>query len=261
MMRFAVDLDHITTVTDIEAVLLEYTLIKKYQPPYNSRMKDSPHYHYINTTDVFAVSDSRGKNYVGPFLSESTANAVLAVVSDYFKIALCDTENNKPCLRYYIDQCICKYPLNIELYRMKMKQAMKFLHGKDKATLRILKKEMQLAADLLQFEKAASLRNTLDRLQRTSSFLQSIPPTPADGVFYMLLKSRHEEAFLWFHLENAQIKAARRYMTLEDWRSDRFTQLDEYYEFDYMAVLEIDAARYFSKLSLEFLHQFNHLFV
>lgn len=167
------DLEWIVTDTELEALILENELIKRHKPHYNIRLKDDKTYPYIKIhwqdpfpkiTIVRRMSQD-GARYYGPFTSASAVRQTLDVLRRVFPYLDCDrviTGNDpKPCLYFHIKRCLgpCIGAVDQATYRQMVDELAAFLEGKSDEVLQQLEAQMQRAADQLQFERAAQLRD------------------------------------------------------------------------------------------------------
>ncbi len=173
-------LEYIITNTEVEALILESHLIKKYKPRYNILLKDDKKYPYflITDEDFPRISIVRKKNmnpekgrYYGPYTDIRAMHATLDFLKKIFPLKQCKTPKfkDRPCLYYQIGRCMapCQNLVTSEEYKNIVKQAELFLSGKQTELMKQLKEQMQKYSDSLQFEKAAKLRDSYNDLQKT----------------------------------------------------------------------------------------------
>lgn len=173
-------LEYIITNTEVEALILESHLIKKYKPRYNVLLKDDKKYPYflITDEDFPRISIVRKKNlnpekgrYYGPYTDIRAMHATLDFLKKIFPLKQCKAPEfkDRPCLYHQIGRCLapCQNLVTPEEYKQVVKQAELFLSGKQSELMKQLKEQMQKYSDSLQFEKAAKLRNSYMDLQKT----------------------------------------------------------------------------------------------
>ena len=173
-------LEYIITNTEVEALILESHLIKKYKPKYNILLKDDKKYPYflITDEDFPRITIVRKKNmnpekgrYYGPYTDIRAMHATLDFLKKIFPLKQCKTPKfkDRPCLYYQIGRCMapCQNKVTSEEYKSLVKQAELFLSGKQSELLKQLKEQMQKYSDSLQFEKAAKLRDSYNDLVKT----------------------------------------------------------------------------------------------
>lgn len=190
MIRQIADFDTITTENELEALILENNLIKSYQPRYNILLRDDKEYPYIRITlqepyprvlKAFRPGPDKneGARYFGPYLAWDLRQALDALYR-IFPLKTCnrvfprDIGKERPCLNYYIGRCIgpCRGDVKQEDYRALIDKVVRFLEGHYNELLSDLKREMKEAADNLEFEKAAELRDryaALDKLMQAQN--------------------------------------------------------------------------------------------
>ncbi len=175
-------LEYVTTHTEQDALHLEATLVKRHQPFFNVRLKDDKHYPYLKI-DVEApwprVTITRrvgkdGSRYFGPYASAKSVRTTLDLVKKLFPWRSCDKEitgsDPRPCLEYYIRRCIapCTSFCTPDEYQEVIDQTMLFLDGKSETVVKQLKSAMTDAADELNFERAAQLRDQITAVERVT---------------------------------------------------------------------------------------------
>lgn len=172
-------IDYILTKTEVEAFLLEASLIKKYRPRYNIRLKDDKAYPYIRVSvkDAFprfyVVRKVKmdGALYFGPYTRAGSVRESLRFLNRTFKIRDCRDSymrgRTRPCMTYQIGRCTapCVNLIDQEAYRKDINAAIEFLRGKDKLVLKELTQRMKAAASEERFEAAAKLRDSIEAVQ------------------------------------------------------------------------------------------------
>lgn len=168
-------IETIDVASEIEALLLEARLIKKYRPPYNVQWKDDKEYLYIKITWKEAIprvltarrEKLPGNVYFGPFPSAGTVKQTLRTLRRTFPY--CNekkTQMRKDGTNLYTDLGLCPGPhaglISMEDYRNQIKKLMQFLEGKRTSVIKELEREMQAAAKKLEFERAAKIKKQLD---------------------------------------------------------------------------------------------------
>src|SRR5215831_3268326 len=176
LMREAVDIDYILVANEHEALALENNLIKQRKPRFNILLRDDKTYPYIKLTltdrhpKVFVTRRLRkdGSAYFGPYFPGNLAHRLVDVIHRSFLIPSCKVDLNRyhprPCLQYYIKRCLgpCVEGLiSIDDYRQVIRDVQLFLDGKSDELERRLTARMDAAAENMQFELAARLRDQL----------------------------------------------------------------------------------------------------
>ncbi len=173
MLGKSVDLDFIVTDTEVEALILENTLIKKYQPKYNIRLKDAKSHAYIKITEekypraVIARRKTGKGKYYGPFVSAQERDYILHFIKKTFNLRTCKKLKKKPCLRYHIKMCDapCIDLISKKEYNKKITKIKKVLSGKTKELINDLETEMKKLSNEKKFELAIKLRNEIFALK------------------------------------------------------------------------------------------------
>lgn len=157
------DFEFIVTGSEKEALLLEINLIKKHTPPYNIMFMDDKSYPYIKLTKENApvlkvVRNTKDKKaeYFGPFPDSGAAWQTMSLLNRLYPLRKCKRLPKKECLYYHIHQCLgpCIKTIDDQVYNSIVSSIRKFLKGDVREILDQLKKEMDLASDTLEFEKA-----------------------------------------------------------------------------------------------------------
>ena len=167
------DFEFIVTDTEAEALILENTLIKRYRPHFNARLKDDKTYPFlkIDLSEEFPrvyitrhVSDD-GARYFGPFASAGSVRHTMDLVKKLFPYRSCTksiTGNDpRPCLEYYINRCIapCSGHANKDEYDRVIQQVILFMEGDTESVTSELTARMHDSSNLLEYERAALLRD------------------------------------------------------------------------------------------------------
>ena len=173
--------DVIVSASEFEALVLECSLIKRYQPKYNILLKDDKGYPYLrlNMNDKYPritmVSKlaEDGADYYGPYGSRGVTQSVLETIRSVLRLPGCnklfprDVGKDRPCLNYHMNQCDgwCQTSKSVEEYRIVAEQAKQLLLGNYRTVYDQIKAQMLQAADDLNFELAASLRDKLSAVE------------------------------------------------------------------------------------------------
>lgn len=176
------DFEYIICDSEFEALVLECSLIKQHMPKYNILLKDDKGYHYIKFTGgewptISASFDNNDKTaeYIGPYVSGFVVNETVDQVRKIFKLPSCSkvfprdiSRKNRPCLNFHIKNCSapCACKINKEDYAESVRQAVDFLKGGALSSVNDLKKQMESAAEDLEFEKAARLRDRIAAIEK-----------------------------------------------------------------------------------------------
>lgn len=166
--------------SEVEALILESELIKKYMPRYNILLKDDKKFPYFLITEEeyprITVVRKANKNpvkgkYFGPYTDSRAMRATLEVLEKIFPLKKCKKPkfNSRPCLYYDMGQCMapCQRLVSPEDYKKILKDVELFLTGRRSELLKILKEKMIKASDKLEFERAAGYRNSYNDIEKT----------------------------------------------------------------------------------------------
>ncbi|MGI9060870.1 MAG: excinuclease ABC subunit UvrC [Ktedonobacteraceae bacterium] len=190
------DIEFLVVKNEVEALVLESNYIKQYRPKYNVLMRDDKSYPYIKvslTEDfprVYRVRSFQrdGNRYFGPYTNSGAVDATLDLLNKLFAFRTCRYDASawappakgepptgwkqkllsRPCTQYYIHRCIapCVAYATREEYMAVIKQVILFLEGKHDEVLKMLQEKMQTAAEELNFEEAARIRDRIQSVER-----------------------------------------------------------------------------------------------
>ncbi|MCO5197382.1 MAG: excinuclease ABC subunit UvrC [Anaerolineae bacterium] len=223
------DLEIITTESELEALLLENTLIKKYKPYYNIRLKDDKRYPYIKVHwgDSFPkVTVTRrmvrdGARYFGPYTSVWAVHQTLDMLRRIFPFLSCDRTitGNDPRACLYFDIKLCNGPcigaVNQEEYRAMIKQLMDFLNGKSEHITRDIKRKMLVASENLDFERAARYRDQLRAIEKIVEKQKVISAAKADQDVVAFARDEGDACVQIFFIRHGKL-IGREYFLLEN---------------------------------------------
>lgn len=176
--------EYIITDSELEALVLECNLIKEHRPKYNTMLKDDKTYPFIKVTTHEAfprvqftrnLKHKTGK-YFGPYTSASSVKDTIELLCKLYKIRTCnrqlpkDTGKERPCLNYHIGQCSapCQGYVSEEEYRGAVNSVIDFLNGAYTPVLNKLTKQMQEAAEQMQYEEAAKYRDLIESVKQVA---------------------------------------------------------------------------------------------
>ncbi|WP_196590307.1 excinuclease ABC subunit UvrC [Pectinatus frisingensis] len=179
MVKRIADFETIITDSEIEALILECNLIKKHHPHYNISLRDDKTYPYLKVTlneDFPRVIITRrvkkdGSRYFGPYTNVGAVKESLKLLRKSFPLRTCKNMNvDRPCLEYHIKRCLapCVGKIGKNSYGEMVKSVVLFLDGKSAVLEKNLQQRMGKAAANLQFELAASLRDQLSAVRKTT---------------------------------------------------------------------------------------------
>ena len=172
------DFEYIVTTSELESLILEITLIKKYNPKYNILLKDDKTYPYIELTNekypilkvVRNVKRKKDKNYLyGPYPNVNAARKTVNIINRIYPLRKCDKLKKELCLYYHIHECLgyCKKQISEEEINQMKKEIISFLKGDAEIITKRLEEEMTKASELMNYEKALELKNMLEDIKIT----------------------------------------------------------------------------------------------
>lgn len=182
MVSNVYDYDYIVVDTEYEALLLECSLIKQHKPKYNILLKDDKGYHYIRISDEPFPRITAEKNtqqlgeYLGPYTSGFVTKQAVSEANRVFMLPTChkkfpqDFGKGRPCLNYHIKTCmgLCRGFISESGYNATIKQAVDFIRNGSTDSVERMEAEMNAAAENLDFEKAAMLRDRIIAVKKAS---------------------------------------------------------------------------------------------
>ena len=190
------DFEYILCDSEFEALILENSLIKQNQPKYNILLKDDKGYHYIKITNekwrkitTTMQIDDKTSEFIGPYYSGAVVKDTVDEVRKIFKLPDCNRsfdKPTKPCLNYHIGLCDapCRCKMTVSQYNETVNSAISFIkHGSDDM-IKILTKNMETAAEKLDFEYAARLRDRINAIKKINDRQKVVMCTyPAQDIF------------------------------------------------------------------------------
>ncbi|PAV27639.1 excinuclease ABC subunit C [Virgibacillus profundi] len=168
------DFEYFVTSSEIEALILEMNLIKKYDPKYNVMLKDDKSYPYLKITSerhpqlliTRKVKKDKGK-YFGPYPNVIAARETKKLLDRLYPLRKCNNQPGRPCLYYHMDQCLAcsETPPPQETYKGIVQSITSFLHGGYKGIKNELSDKMHEASEQLNFERAKELRDQIQHIE------------------------------------------------------------------------------------------------
>lgn len=207
------DFETIITSTNKEAFLLEITLIQKYKPYYNIKLKNGTGYPYIKITNerdpqmkIVSQIKHDGGYYFGPYPNVYAATETLNLIQKVYPLRRCNGYQKRPCLYYHMGQCLgaCFRKVPREEYDKQIRKIKSFLNGNVGTIKNELKKKMEKASANLEFERAAEIRDQIRYIEETVEKQKIISQdnTPRDIFGYYMDKG-------WISIQIFFIRQAR----------------------------------------------------
>ncbi|MFQ4154754.1 excinuclease ABC subunit UvrC [Pediococcus pentosaceus] len=214
------DFDYIVTSSDKEAFLLEITLIQKFQPYYNIKLKKGTGYPYIKITNekdprMEIVSSVRrdGGFYFGPYPNVYAAEETLHFLEKVYPLRRCNGFQGRPCLYYHMGQCLgaCFQEVPKEEYDQQIAKIKSFLRGNVAKIKQSLQTKMQKASEAMEFERAADIRDQIHYIEVTveKQKIISNDSTPRD-LFNFYLDKGWLSIQIFFIRQSRLIKREKR---------------------------------------------------
>ena len=213
--------DVIVAASEFEALVLECSLIKRYLPKYNILLKDDKGYPYLrlNMKDIYPrltmvskIADD-GAHYYGPYGSRAVTQSVLEAIRLSLKLPGCsrvfprDVGKDRPCLNYHMNQCAgwCQENKSCSEYRQVMEQVRQLLLGNYKAVADEIRQQMLTAAENLEFELAASLRDRLNAVEALGQKQLVTAGTLADTDVIGYAQTEAKACFVVLHFSGGNL--------------------------------------------------------
>ena len=178
MVSLVNDFEYVLCDSEFEALILENSLIKQNQPKYNILLKDDKGYHYIKITGdkwrkitTSMQLDDKSAEYIGPYYSSAVVKDTVDEVRKIFKLPDCNRsfdKYSKPCLNFHIGLCEapCRANISAEQYNETIDSAISFIKNSGDDIVKILEQNMHCAAEKLDFEYAAKLRDRINAIKK-----------------------------------------------------------------------------------------------
>lgn len=228
MVKNIAEFEYIVTDSEMEALILECNLIKKYSPKYNILLKDDKFYPFIKITtneDFPKVFVTRkyakdGNKYFGPFTNGSAVYETMELIRKIFPIRECkrnileDGTPVRPCLNYHIKKCTapCANHISKGEYKKIINEIMDILNGKDTTVVEKLKKEMLEASKDLKFESAASLRDKILAIQNIAEKQKVFKTSDEDEDFINIHKDSKDACIQVFFFRGGRLTGREHFM-------------------------------------------------
>ena len=186
MVAHVHDFDYIVTGSEFEALVLECSLIKLHSPKYNILLKDDKGYHYIHISEgdypriSAALQKNGGGTFLGPYVSSYIVKQSVDEVNRVFCLPTCSKKfpqefrKGRPCLNFHIHRCfgLCQGKMGKDEYQKLIAEAVEYLKHGSLASVGDLEKEMEQAAEALDFERAARLRDRIRAIRKMAETQQ-----------------------------------------------------------------------------------------
>ncbi len=228
MVENIADFDYIMTDTEIEALVLECNLIKKYRPKYNILLKDDKQYPYIKLTldeeypRIYMTRKVRkdGAKYFGPYMSAIMVKNALDTIKKIFKVRSCtknisnEGAHSRPCLYYHIGQCSspCSGAISKEEYRETFHRISDVLEGKYDTIIKELTDKMLVASENLEFEKAARYRDRIESIKMLGEKQKMISASDDNRDIIGVYTADNESCVRIFYMRDGKIQGSEQFI-------------------------------------------------
>ncbi len=228
MVSHVDDIEIIVTDSELEALILEMNLIKKYRPTYNVRLKDDKRYPYIKVywadpfprVDITRRIEQDGHRYFGPYTAAWSVRQTLDILRKVLPYLTCNRtitgNDERACLYYEIGLCSgpCIGAVSQAEYRAMIEKLMLFLEGRTDEVVKRLQEEMQKAADSLEFERAAAIRDRLRAIERVVERQKIISTAQVDQDVIAFARADGDTCVQVFFIRSGRL-IGREYFLLE----------------------------------------------
>lgn len=228
MVKNIAEFEYIVTDSEMEALILECNLIKKYSPKYNILLKDDKFYPFIKITTnetfprVFVTRrfSRDGNKYFGPYANGTAVYETMDLIKRIFPLRTCKknitetTEYTRPCLNYHIKKCKapCEGHISKEEYSKIINQIIDILSGADTTIVQTLKEEMEQASENLEFEKAAAVRDKILAIKNLAEKQRVFKTNDEDEDFINLYKDEKDVCIQVFFFRSGKITGREHFM-------------------------------------------------
>jgi len=228
LVREIADIEWIVVGSELEALILEMTLIKRHKPRYNVRLKDDKRYPYIKVhwadpfpkVTVTRLMKDDGARYFGPYTSVWAVHQTLDLLRKIFPYLTCNRDitgkDRRACLYYDIKLCTapCIGAINQEDYRQIIDDLCKFLEGRTDPVVARLTQEMEKAAKDLHYEKAAAIRDQLQAIDKVVEQQKVVSTDQTDSDVIAMARADGEACVQVFFIRGGKL-IGREYFVLE----------------------------------------------
>lgn len=225
MVSHIEEFEYITTNTEMEALILENNLIKKYMPRYNVLLRDDKTYPYIKitTNEMYPrILKTRtilhdGCKYFGPYTDATAVNQLIDLLNGIFALKRCSAQKFpsgfKPCLNFHIHQCrgICTGLVPKEEYLEAIDQVVELLNGKNKKVLDYLNRKMAEEAEAMNFEKAAEYRDYINAVHAVTEKQRVVLLSAGDMDVILGAKGESDAHVILFFVRQGRLSGRESY--------------------------------------------------
>lgn len=227
MVENVADFDYILTDSEFEALVLECSLIKQNMPKYNILLKDDKGYSYIKIKpnpwgNIYASfrKDDKNAQYIGPYTGNFSVIQAVDQAKEIFKLPTCskvfprDIKKSRPCLNYFISRCSapCAGKISQREYEQSVNEAIAFIKGGSKSSVKELQKQMEEAAENLDFEKAAKLRDRIRAVERIAGKQKVVLENKAPWDVFAVAQSADKACLAVLNFQNGLLTSSEHFI-------------------------------------------------
>jgi excinuclease ABC subunit C len=226
LVKEIADFDYILVNTEIEALMLEANMIKRYSPYYNILLRDDKHYPYIRIdmreafprVTVTRRVENDGAKYFGPYIAAHVLHEVMDTLSRMFPVRTCrmqlpDGKKHRPCLNYEMGRCLapCAGKVSEYEYKRMVDEIIDFLSGRHKGLRRQFEEEMKAASENMEYEKAAVLRDRIRALDRLFEKQKAAFPDLNDKDVFAVVQQDDEAVVQGMFVRRGELNHTERF--------------------------------------------------
>lgn len=224
MVENIAEFEYITAGSEMEALILECNLIKKYRPKYNVLLRDDKTYPYIKITNEeyprvikTRIVKKDGGKYYGPYSDAGAVNKIVDLLNSSFALKRCSATDFppdfRPCLNYHINQCrgICSGAIDRQEYVQAVEGAREFLNGRNKKIIARLEEKMREASEALEFEEAAVFRDYIEAAKALSATQRVVMQHSKDIDIVIPAKGTEETHMVIFFVREGKLSGRETY--------------------------------------------------
>jgi len=273
MVKNIAEFEYIVTDNEMEALILEGNLIKKYSPRYNILLKDDKFYPFIKITTnedfprVFVTRNYArdGNMYFGPYTNGTAVYETINLINKIFPLRTCKRsiveggEATRPCLYYHLHKCKapCAGYISKAEYGKMIKDIIDLLHGKNYTIIKDLKEKMEKAAENLQFESAASYRDNIAAVESIAEKQKIFTSRADDEDFIELYSDEKDTCVQIFFIRDGKVNGREHFMFENTADNDKGELMEDFISSFYGGTALIPKHIYISELAdLELMEQY-----
>lgn len=242
MVSHIAEFEYIRCGSEMEALILECNLIKKYMPRYNVLLRDDKTYPYIMVTtseDYPRVVKTRvikkdGNRYFGPYSDVGAVNQITDILSSVFRLKKCQAtifpKGHRPCLNYHIEACrgICLGNVSKEEYNASIQKILQFLSGKDRPLIQMLEENMQKASSAMRYEEAAKWRDAISSLKALKETQRVTMVRDQDLDIVLPVKDNRNSFVVLFQVRGGKLSGRENFQIQTDEGDSRKSMVSEF---------------------------------